>query len=96
MADAALAILESDPGFHSPLTVRLMEGLRVGCLISCDRNSALDRKRLAKRLDSLNLVHCFRGVVRLAATRAGPQRYTFDNQEVGALAEAACHMLELD
>ena len=73
-----------------------MEGLGVGCLIGCDRNRALDGHRLAKCLDSLNLVHCFRGEVGLAATRAGPQGNTFDNEKVGALAKAACHMLELD
>ena len=73
-----------------------MEGLGVGCLVGCDRYRALDSQRLAKCFDSLNLVHCFRGEIRFAAIRARPQGHTLDDEEVDALAKAACHMLELD
>ena len=41
-------------------------------------------------------MQCFRREIRLAATRTGPQRHTFDDEKTNALAKAACHMLEMD
>ena len=79
-----------------PERVRSMEGLGVGCLVGYDRYRALDGQGLAKRFDSLNLVHRFCGEIRLTAAKARPQRNTFDDEEVGTFAKAACHMLELD
>ena len=79
-----------------PERVRSMEELGVGCLVGCDRYRALDGQGLAKRFYSLNFVHRFRGEIRLTATRARPQRHTFNDEEVGTFTEAACHMLELD
>ena len=73
-----------------------MEWLGVGRFKRRDRYGPLDSQGLTKHLDAFDLMHGFRGEVRLAACWTGPQRHTFDNQKAGASTEAARHMLELN
>ena len=78
------------------MVLRLSEGLGLGCGERRDCDIARFGDRLPQCLDALKFVHGLCREVGRSAAGAGPHRNALYNQEIRTLAEASCHVLQLN